>query len=159
MGTFFNPATTISHFWRPSEFLEMAQVTDMNTTTKIKREPSLTGNLTERTRRVKREPSLTEKTQTWLEIRKTVPAMKSVGINPGEVEEKSSIHICLNCLGYFLWVFITLRLVKLWILIAIESLSWHWIQIEDIVTDILFFHELSHFLSSHMNSWQMSKIW
>ena len=36
--------------------------------------------------RVKREPSLTEKTQTWLEIRKAVPAMKLVGINPGEVK-------------------------------------------------------------------------
>ena len=36
--------------------------------------------------RVKREPSLTEKTQTWLEIRKAVPAMKRVGINPGEVK-------------------------------------------------------------------------
>ena len=35
--------------------------------------------------RVIREPSLTEKTQTWVEIRKAVPAMKHVGVNPGEV--------------------------------------------------------------------------
>ena len=43
--------------------------------------------------RVKREPSLTEKTQTWLEIRKAVPVMKRVGINPGEVKTTNSLNI------------------------------------------------------------------
>ena len=42
--------------------------------------------------RVKREPSLTEKTQTWLEIRKAVPVMKRVGINPGEVKTTKSLN-------------------------------------------------------------------
>ena len=46
--------------------------------------------------RVKREPSLTEKTQTWLEIRKAVPVMKRVGINPVEVKKKHSQYIWLN---------------------------------------------------------------
>ena len=41
--------------------------------------------------RVIREPSLTEKTQTWVEIRKAVPAMKHVGVNPGEVNGGSII--------------------------------------------------------------------
>ena len=49
--------------------------------------------------RVIREPSLTEKTQTWVEIRKAVPAMKHVGVNPGEVNGGS--HKILHCLHSF----------------------------------------------------------
>ena len=45
--------------------------------------------------RVIREPSLTEKTQTWVEIRKAVPAMKHVGVNPGEVNGGS--HKTYHC--------------------------------------------------------------
>ena len=47
--------------------------------------------------RVIREPSLTEKTQTWVEIRKAVPVMKHVGVNPGEVNGGSHIkHNIVN---------------------------------------------------------------